>query len=414
MTVGVRHDDLRRRNRAMVIAAVRRAGQPSRTEIAGITGLSHSTISAIASDLIGEGVLVESKYADTPSFRRGRPQVALGLNPDAACVVTIVLTLNLFTACVVDYAGQPVDEETFRLPTLTLGKAELTDAVVDGVRRLLARQERAARRPVRLTLAIQGITDSAASTLLWSPITPHRDIPFGPVLEAAFGIPCSVQNDCNMIALALKWRPSHVDEDNFIAVLLSNGIGMGLMLRGQLFTGTHSSGGEFGHMNHVPDGALCRCGRRGCIEAYAGNYAIWRAARGLGEEEQPVADIGEAEMQALADAARERDGPERRAFLKAGEAIGFGLGNIFALFDPAPVVIVGAGGSAFDILEEPIRGAISRTAGGQHSGAISFETKPDETPLIREGCALNALAFVDREIVAGGAVRALGGGREVA
>ena len=52
MSVGIRHDDLRRRNRAMVISAVRRAGQPSRTEIAATTGLSHSTISAISSDLI--------------------------------------------------------------------------------------------------------------------------------------------------------------------------------------------------------------------------------------------------------------------------------------------------------------------------------------------------------------------------
>ena len=64
MTVGIRHDDLRRRNRAMVISAVRRAGQPSRTEIAGMTALSHSTISAISSDLIGEGVLGEAKSGE--------------------------------------------------------------------------------------------------------------------------------------------------------------------------------------------------------------------------------------------------------------------------------------------------------------------------------------------------------------
>ncbi len=284
--------------------------------------------------------------------------------------------------------------------------------MVEGIRRLLERQAGARKRPARLTLAVQGITDSAATTLMWSPITPHNDIPFGPILEEAFGVPCTVQNDCNMIALALKRRPAHEAQPNFIAVLLSNGIGMGLMLRGELFTGTHSSGGEFGHMIHVPDGALCRCGRHGCIEAYAGNYAIWRAARGNADADMPVADIGDADMRTLADAARSHDGPERRAFLKAGEAIGFGLGSIFALFDPAPVIVVGAGASAFDILEAPIRDAIARTAGGQHSGAISFETEADEAPLIREGCALNALTFVDAEIVAGSAQRLTAGDRE--
>ena len=87
MTGGIRHDDLRRRNRAMVIAAVRRASQPSRTEIASATGLSHSTISAISSDLIAEGILTETKGSEPITARRGRPQVALSLNPGAGTVI---------------------------------------------------------------------------------------------------------------------------------------------------------------------------------------------------------------------------------------------------------------------------------------------------------------------------------------
>ncbi|RWE16274.1 MAG: MarR family transcriptional regulator, partial [Mesorhizobium sp.] len=71
MSVGIRHDDLRRRNRAMVLSAVRRAGQPSRTEIAATTGLSHSTISAISADLIQEGILAESRPSETASLKRG-------------------------------------------------------------------------------------------------------------------------------------------------------------------------------------------------------------------------------------------------------------------------------------------------------------------------------------------------------
>ena len=72
MSVGIRHDDLRRRNRAMVISAVRRAGQPSRTEIAATTGLSHSTISAISSDLIHERILTESKAGEAMLGKIGR------------------------------------------------------------------------------------------------------------------------------------------------------------------------------------------------------------------------------------------------------------------------------------------------------------------------------------------------------
>lgn len=414
MTVGVRHDDLRRRNRAMVIGAVRRASQPSRTEIAAATELSNSTISAISADLISDGVLAEIKSGEAALARRGRPQVALGLNPGYASIVAVVLTLNRLWTTLIAYDGTVAAEDDQRLSTMTMGKDELVGAVLAGVRRLIGGS--GARLPLRIALAVQGITDSSDTRLLWSPITPHSDIDFGPRLEAEFGIPATVQNDCNMIAVALKWRwPQRYGED-FFAVLLSNGIGMGLMQKGQLFTGTHSSGGEFGHMTHIPRGALCRCGRRGCIEAYAGNYALVRNAAGAAETDPPAADIGQAEIEALADAARAADGRERAAFRRAGEAIGYGMGNLFALFDPAPVAIVGPGALAFDILEEPIREAIAQTAGGQHSGAISFATEPDEMPLIREGCAMTALAFVDAQVAARGPAAAAGRelGREVA
>ncbi|MBN9076243.1 MAG: sugar kinase [Rhizobiales bacterium 65-79] len=413
MTVGIRHDDLRRRNRAMVISAVRRARQPSRTEIARTTGLSHSTISAIASDLIEEAILTETKGEPTAS-KRGRPQVALGLNPEASSVVTILLALNALSATLIDYAGNIVAEEQRRLQTMTMGRDELIAEATGIVGRLLARGGSAGRKAMRISFAVQGVANSGGTAMLWSPITPHRDVRFGEALEKAFGLPVTLENDCNMMAVALRWRDPDRYRDNFISVLLSNGIGMGLFLNGELFTGTQSSGGEFGHMIHVPNGDLCRCGRRGCIEAYAGNYAIWRNARRLPDGDGFVADIEDHDMMALAEEARSRDGPERAAYRKAGEAIGFGLGSLFALIDPAPVAMVGIGARAFDLIEGPMRAAIARTAGGQHEEAISFATEPDQLPLIREGCAMRALTFIDEIFAAGNPPASATHGRAVA
>ncbi len=401
MTVGIRHDDLRRRNRAMVIGAVRRSGEPSRTEIASITGLSNSTISAISSDLIGEGILVQRGSGPAP-LKRGRPQIGLELDAAAAAVVTAVLSLNFLAVAVIDYAGSIISEEQRRLDTLALPREELVGECVAIMRRHLGDPALSGRRVLRIALAVQGITDSHARTMLWSPITPHTDIALADALETAFGIPATIENDCNMMAVALRWRGTDRYRHDFIAMLLSHGIGMGIVLNGELFAGTHSSGGEFGHMIHRPGGALCRCGRRGCVEAYAGNYAIWRNAHGLGEDTPPAADIAEADMLALAQRARAADGPEREAYRKAGTALGFGLGNLFALIDPAPVTMVGVGARAFDLIEPALRRAIAQTAGGQHSESISFDTEPDELALIREGCAMRALTFVDNEIFAPG------------
>lgn len=402
MTVGIRHDDLRRRNRAMVISAVRRAGHASRTEIAGKTGLSASTISAITSDLIGEGILVESRSAELPATRRGRPQVAVRLRPQAAAIVAVVLSMNQLSASVIDYAGNTIVERRRKLPTLDLSRQDLVGQTVTITRDAIDAASSSDSPIMRIVLAVQGITDSAERKLLWSPITPHADIEFSSILEGEFGLPTTVENDCNMIAVGLRWRNPDRYARDFIAVLLSHGIGMGMVLRGELFTGTQSSGGEFGHMIHRPDGAQCRCGRRGCIEAYAGNYAIWRNARGIPDLAAVSQDVSDEDIRKLAQDARRGPGPEREAFRIAGEAIGFGLGSLFALIDPAPVAIVGHGANAFDLIEAAMRDAIARTAGGVHSGAISFDTIPDEMPLIREGCAMRSLTFIDEEVFATG------------
>lgn len=402
MTAITRSDDVRRQNRRLVISALRRAERMSRTDLAARTGLSASTVSAITGDLLGEDILRELPEAEASAPRRGRPQVALGLNPDAASIVALVLSLNSLSAALIDYSGEVVREDHVRLQTLEMPRDGLIETVLTMVGELVGQSNRAGMRVRRIAFAVQGITDSASRSLLWSPITPHGDIAFADELERRFAIPATVENDCNMIALSLRGRQPERYGDNFIAILLSHGIGMGLMLKGHLFTGTHSSGAEFGHLNHIPDGALCRCGRRGCVEAYAGNYAIWRQARGLPDDELPAADVSDAQIRALADVARGSDGPEREAFRRAGEAIGFGLGSLFALIDPAPVALIGHGALAFDLIEGPMLEAIVKTAGGQHHALPEFEVVPNEMPLIRDGCIVRALTFVDQQIFAVG------------
>ena len=312
MPVGFRHDDLRRRNRAILVSTIRRAGQLSRTDLAGLTKLSHSTISAISADLIAEGVLGERPSSETAAARRGRPQVALGLTPSAASALIMVLSLDRISAALVDYSGSIIEESAMRLPTQTASPDDLTGRLLAMARGMAATAGQSARGPVaRAVLAIQGITDALGRTMLWSPITPGADIPFAALLEEALGVPATLENDCNMIALALRRKRPERYRRDFIALLLSHGIGMGMVLKGELFTGTHSSGGEFGHM--VGQAGRCsmplrpaRLHRSLCRQLC--DLAQWPSAC---RRRMPIAEIGEAEMTALAGRARAADGPER-------------------------------------------------------------------------------------------------------
>lgn len=396
LTGGIRHDEMRRQNRSLVISAVRRTGKPSRTEIAKLTGLSQSTISAIASDLIAEGIMREAEH-DTSAAppRRGRPQVALALNPKAANVVCLHLSFNQLGATLVDYSGAVVRTAQQELNTMALSRQQIIDVTIAAVREINGDM---GDRCKRIVVAFQGVTDAAGHEMLWSPILSHTHIPLGQLLSEAFNVPVSIHNDGNLIATALHWQDPNRYGKNFVAVLLSHGIGMGLMLNGRIFTGIQSSGGEFGHMTHKPHGSLCRCGRRGCIEAYAGSYAIQRRARGEAIDHEPPTDTHGANIGSLLMEAREQDGLARKAFREAGEALGFGLGSLFSLIDPAPVALIGHGTAAFDIMEPEIRRALEQTAATPSAREIEFETWPDEVPLIQQGSAMEALSSVDMDL----------------
>ncbi|HEV7415736.1 MAG TPA: helix-turn-helix domain-containing protein, partial [Tianweitania sediminis] len=123
----IRQDDLRLRNRHLVLSAVRVGGATSRTALANRTRLSHSTISAISADLIGDGVLCESP--DAMQGRRGRPQIALALQQQAALVVTALLSLNNLSVALVDYAGEVQAERRCDLPTTSMARSDLLDLV---------------------------------------------------------------------------------------------------------------------------------------------------------------------------------------------------------------------------------------------------------------------------------------------
>ena len=399
MTAFVRPEEVRKGNRRRVLAAIRRGGIPSRTDIGGSTGLSAATVSAIAADLIAEGILVQGSSGAAGSLGRGRPKVALAVNPEAAQVAVVNLQINVVSATVIDYAGEALSDSATDIPTASAGPEELREAMVDCLRQALARSGRRQVPLKRIAVGVQGVTDVAGSTLLWSPVVGVHPLPIRAWLEQAFRAPTHVSNDCELMAQALNWRSPERYGDNFAAILLSYGVGMGLFLRGGLVRGTRSSGMEFGHMTHQRDGALCRCGRRGCIEAYAGDYAIVRAARGEAEGAPPPRLAEPLDVAAIAEDARSGDERARAAIEAAGIALGTGLAGLFALVDAFPVALVGKGTLAFDLMEQPLRQALGKVgaAASASDAEIAIDCFPDERPLLYEGGAINALKVLDQE-----------------
>lgn len=409
MATITKSDELRLYNRSRILACLRNNNSQSRTGISELTGLSGATVTQVTADLIDDGIIEQIAPAaviadtDTSNSRRGRPQVILGLCARAASTAVITLLLNRIEVTLFDYAGNQLQQQNKHLITSDLSVKTLTRHLLKLVDKTLAGEASRTAPLKHIAVVYQGTVSSDNNSLMWSPITGVRDFDLATVLQNHYGVGVTVLNDCKMIASALYQEQQHPNStetpggENFAAILLSYGIGLGLFHQGTILTGSHSSGTEFGHMLLKPDGALCRCGRKGCIEAYASDYAIWRKAMQQSESSEPADEIDTESFRKLIDKAHAQPGPERDAFAEAGAAIGLGLTNLFSLFDPFPVVLVGTTSHAYSLMETSLQNNL-RHFGALDKHLISVHESKSERSLIIEGASMLTLAYLDREI----------------
>ncbi|MFV0487928.1 MAG: ROK family protein, partial [Vibrio fluvialis] len=254
----------------------------------------------------------------------------------------------------------------------------------------------------RIGVAVQGLAENQRGIVTWSPAFGSHDIPIAHPLTQAFGIPVAIGNDANMIAEALigNGAPRHGTN---IVIFIGHGVGMGLIIDGAVFHGDTGAAAEFGHMNHLPRGALCRCGRRGCIEAYAADYGILRMANGGASNEPPHATaIPDQVLRNIETAARAGNPHASAAFAAAGEALGYGIARLIAVLNPSRIVIAGIGTRAMPLLAPSLHQAIADGVVEELRRGILIDIIPLETDLIIQGTIAQALRTLDRDVFAPG------------
>lgn len=397
-------EHVRRQNRSLVLAALRRRAPVSRVELGEATGLSPATITAITADLISEGLVVadEPEAADAVAqARRGRPRVMLRLDPQAALVLAVKLAINTVTLLVSDYAGNQRARADLHARTREETRDSFPIRLVADIRTFLAAQGIASRQLAEIAIAAQGFVDVKSGSVMWSPAFSDRDVRLVAPVEAAFGVPCSISNDANMIAGALNAADPVTYSGTFAVVFVDYGVGMGLFIGDRLHQGADGSAAEFGHMNHLPDGPLCRCGRRGCIEAFAADYAIFRDARGMTPDTDPLdASPSPADLRALEAAAEAGDGRIRGIYAGAGTALGYGLARLMALINPRRIVFTGASTRAFRLIEPAMRAAIEAALVEDLRRFTVYETLPWDRDMILVGVVADSLSRLDRDVFA--------------
>ncbi|MFN3685637.1 ROK family protein [Salinarimonas sp.] len=327
--------------RLQVFERIRAAGTLPRIQIAKELGVSPATVSAITSELIEARLIEEVAVPRDGDTSRGRPPVALGVRRDAAFVVGIKLSDREHTAVAVDFAGRllasaaiPHEPGEHDLDAV-LAYAE---ALVD---RVCGEAGLARARLCAVGLGVPGFVDHASGRVLWSPFLRTRDVPLGAAAQARLRLPVHVDNDANLVALAELWFGAGRRIADFAVVTIEHGVGMGLVLGHRLYRGAHGLATELGHMKVQLDGALCRCGQRGCLEAYIADYALAREATTALNWTHKEGRSTSVLLESLFDHAKAGNGAARSIFRRAGRYLAVGLANVVNLFDPALIILSG-------------------------------------------------------------------------
>jgi len=345
--------------RVRVLQALTDTPRLSRSELVRRTGLARATVGSVVYELTAAGLVRESADAAPSGQRTGRPPQMVSLEPDAAYAIGLDVGHDHVRAIVTDVVGTSRWDRSEAMAVDDDPEGAL-DAAVRLITTAIADTAVAPQKILGLGLGIACPVDKTTGALRAEGIMPGW-VGTRPAdnLAARTGLPTQLINDANAGVLAERRFGAARDCANVVYVRLAAGIGAGMVNDGRMLLGHLGLAGELGHVIVQPNGAVCRCGSRGCLETVASPAAIaGLLARSWG---QPVGTADVAEL------LRKGDRGTLRVVEDAGEAVGRALSTVVSLLNPELVVIGGDLVEAGEALLEPMRRTLRRgTMGSLH------------------------------------------------
>jgi N-acetylglucosamine repressor len=361
---------------ARAMLRIVRAAQPiSRVDLARRLEVNRSTVTVIVRPLIDSGVLREAAPEQTTANRRGRPPVGLSLRGDKSFVIGVNIGVRRTQVGAATTDARLLDEEAFDTPSDPNRALARINSIV---RRL--RTSTTERALISIGVSVPGPTDAGRKELRFAPHLGWRDVAVAEALSAGDTrsamvsnrtAPVIVENDATAAAMyearrRLRASPHPVRND-FILVRAGTGIGVGLVLGGEVYRGTGTDRGllgEFGHMTIVADGKECACGNRGCWEVYASAASAAALYVGGGSSAKAGTPPRFVEIVARAEAGERR---ARAALAQTGKNLGIGIGNVITGLGVSQVVVSGRIVHGWKFLQKSVEDAVAGTMAGRLS-----------------------------------------------
>jgi predicted NBD/HSP70 family sugar kinase len=330
--------------------AVLTRGPLSRRDAARLTGLSAASVTKLVRPMISHGYLVEnSREAGVP----GRPQIPLQVDPERHHAIGVKLMDGEIVGVLVDLHAAA--RSSHRMRYRDSSPTGVTDAIEEMTSILLERCPVPADRLLGIGIGLGGHVDAANGIVVSSPFFGWHDVPLRALVADRMNLPVVIENDVNALAVAEQWFGAGSSFSSFALVTVGAGVGCGLVLDNQLWRGVSGAAGEFGHVVVDPDGPVCHCGKRGCLEAVVSDEAIVAAMSAAAGRR--ITKISQVIAQAHAG-----DEHARAAFTQAGVALGRAIAALLNLLNPPLIILSGEGMSASDLFIDALRTELDRDA----------------------------------------------------
>jgi predicted NBD/HSP70 family sugar kinase len=331
--VGRTTRDLRRHNRTSVLTRLYLHGPASRFDLLRATGLSSATVSNVVTDLVAEGLVAEAGLLDSDG---GRPRTLLAVRPGYAQVVGVDIGETHVQVGLFDWTLETLATATYPMDEGRPDPAVLAGLVTAGIDEVSAR---AGADPAALLGVGVGVPGTVLPDgLVHAPTLGWSGEPFDALLRPHVAAPLHLDNCARTLGQAEMWRGAGRGAQRAIVALLAVGVGAAVATGSP--GGVTSTTSEWGHTVVAAGGAPCRCGSRGCLEAYVGADAILEHYAGLPGAEQPAGAGTEQRLAALiADAGV--PGPAADTVRRTAEYLGIGIANLINLLSPDRVILSG-------------------------------------------------------------------------
>jgi N-acetylglucosamine repressor len=362
-TTKVNQSLLKEINRKKILRVVFDRGQSSRSEIKSLIKQDGKTVTNIANGLIRDGLVTTSGFS---AFTGGRRRELLVLNPSYGYIIGIYMDIHFLIGVVTDFCSKVLLRE--RIP---ISPVESKKNLLFKIRKTIDFLVKTSQIPQEKLLGIgfiaSGFYDQEAGKWLLSVNNLHwKNVPIVPLLSRQWSCPIYLEDSSRALALGEKWFGLAKEKDNFICLDIGAGIGCAIYQNNQLYKGSSNFAGEIGHTVVVPDGEICSCGKRGCLESVASGWALVkkiksRIAKG---EKTLVLELCNGNLEAIEaemvfQAAHHGDRVAMELLNCASEYLGMAIANLINLLNPEMIIFSGHFSTSSDFsllsLKEKIR-----------------------------------------------------------